>query len=72
MSNRLLFFNPARLRPQALVPSPRLSYRAKIRAAWRRFRSRQRIADLDGHLLKDIGVSFAEAETEANKPFWQA
>jgi uncharacterized protein YjiS (DUF1127 family) len=60
------------LRPQALVPSPRLSYRAKIRAAWRRFRSRQRIADLDGHLLKDIGLSFAEAETEANKPFWQA
>ena len=25
----------------------------------------------DGHMLKDIGVSFAEAEAEANKPFWQ-
>jgi uncharacterized protein YjiS (DUF1127 family) len=69
MSNRLLFGHPARLRQQA--PSPRLSFRARIRAAWRRYRSRQRIADLDGHLLQDIGVSFAEAETEANKPFWQ-
>ena len=42
-----------------------------IRAAWRRYRSRQRIAELDSHLLKDIGVSFAEAEAEANKPFWR-
>ena len=32
MSNRLLFFNPARLRPQTLFPPPRLSYRARIRA----------------------------------------
>jgi uncharacterized protein YjiS (DUF1127 family) len=71
MSNRLLFGYAARLRPQPLFLSPRLSFRARIRAVWRRYRSRQRIADLDGHLLKDIGVSFAEAETEANKRFWQ-
>ena len=44
----------------------------EIRAAWRRHRSRQSIAGLDDHLLKDIGVSFAEAEAEANKPFWPA
>ena len=42
-----------------------------IAAAWRRYRSRQRITELDSHLLKDIGVSFAEAEAEANKPFWR-
>jgi uncharacterized protein YjiS (DUF1127 family) len=42
-----------------------------IRAAWRRYRSRQRISELDGHILKDIGVTFAEAENEANKPFWR-
>ena len=53
-------------------PPPRLSSWARIRAAWRRYRSRQRIAQLDGHMLKDIGVSFAEAEAEANKPFWRA
>ena len=39
---------------------------------WQRHRSRQRIAELDAQALKDIGVSFAEAETEANKPFWRA
>lgn len=42
-----------------------------LRLAWRRYRSRQRIAELDGYLLKDIGVTFAEAEAEANKPFWR-
>lgn len=71
MSNRLLFHQPIRVRPDALFRAPTLSARAGIRAAWQRYRSRQRIADLDGHLLKDIGVSFAEAEAEANKPFWQ-
>lgn len=45
---------------------------ASARAAWRRQRSRARIAGLDTHLLADIGVSHAEAEHEANKPFWRA
>jgi uncharacterized protein YjiS (DUF1127 family) len=43
-----------------------------VRAAWRRHRSRQMIAGLDANALHDIGVSFAEAEVEANKPFWRA
>jgi uncharacterized protein YjiS (DUF1127 family) len=38
---------------------------------WQRHRSRRRIASLDAAMLKDIGVSFAEAEAEANKPFWR-
>jgi uncharacterized protein YjiS (DUF1127 family) len=41
-------------------------------AMWQRHRSRQRIAELDVQALKDIGVSFTEAEAEANKPFWRA
>jgi uncharacterized protein YjiS (DUF1127 family) len=45
---------------------------AAIAAAWRRHRSRVRIATLDAHLLRDIGVTYAEAENEANKPFWRA
>ena len=75
MSNRLLL-NRDRAAPAAgmacnsLPPTPAVPGTA-IRAAWRRYRSRQRIAHLDGHLLKDIGVSFAEAEAEANKPFWR-
>ena len=40
-------------------------------AAWRRQQSRARITGIDAHLLKDMGVTFAEAEHEANKPFWR-
>jgi uncharacterized protein YjiS (DUF1127 family) len=54
---------------RALRAKPPLPSWSTIRAAWWRYRTRQRIADLDNHLLKDIGVSFADAE--ANKPFWQ-
>ncbi len=43
---------------------------AMLRAAWRRHRTRRCLTDLDAHALKDIGVSYAEAEAEANKPFW--
>ena len=39
---------------------------------WQRHRSRQRIAELNADMLKDMGVSFTEAEAEANKPFWRA
>ena len=42
-----------------------------LRTAYQRHRSRVALTQLDGHLLHDIGVSFAEAENEANKRFWQ-
>ena len=37
-------------------------------------RSRQRrlLAGMDDRLLRDIGVSRAQAKAEANKPFWMA
>jgi uncharacterized protein YjiS (DUF1127 family) len=71
MSNRLRFGEPLRLQPQQLLPAARVPCWAMLRSAWRCYRSRQRIPQLDRHLLKDIGVSFAEAEAEANKPFWR-
>jgi uncharacterized protein YjiS (DUF1127 family) len=71
MSNRLLFDKLARLRLPYSFASPPASVWMRIHAAWRRYRTRQRIAQLDSHALRDIGVSFAEAETEANKWFWQ-
>jgi uncharacterized protein YjiS (DUF1127 family) len=49
----------------------RASVWGKIQEAWRRHRSRQALAQLDGHLLRDIGVTFSEAENEINKPFWR-
>ncbi|PWC53036.1 DUF1127 domain-containing protein [Azospirillum sp. TSO22-1] len=36
-----------------------------------RWRQRQALMRLDDHLLKDIGVSRADAESEAIKPFWK-
>ncbi len=40
---------------------------------WRqRRRERQDLASLPAHLLKDIGVSPAEAQVEIAKPFWRA
>jgi uncharacterized protein YjiS (DUF1127 family) len=36
----------------------------------RRRRSRVLLSQLDGHMLRDIGLSYADAEHEANKPFW--
>ena len=41
-----------------------------VREAWRRRRSRTYVTQLDDHMLKDIGITRAEAEWEANKPFW--
>ena len=72
MSNRLLFGKPGQLLSVHALPAPTLSIWKRVRAAWLRHRSSQRIAELDGHLLKDIGVTFAEAEAEANKPVWRA
>ncbi len=71
MSNRLLFNDIARIAPRQVYHAPLLPSWSAMRAAWRRYRTRQRISELDGHMLKDIGVSFADAEAEANKPFWR-
>jgi uncharacterized protein YjiS (DUF1127 family) len=71
VSNRLLFSGPAQSAPRELLPALPVPSWSSVRAAWRRYRTRQNIARLNGYLLKDIGVSFADAEAEANKPFWR-
>jgi len=70
-------------RPSYRVPIVPAGAEARLRAtAWRHFvhtvaswldRGRQRhdLAHLDGHLLRDIGVTPAEAASEAAKPFWR-
>jgi uncharacterized protein YjiS (DUF1127 family) len=39
---------------------------------WQRGRSRNVLAMLDDHELRDIGISRADARIESEKPFWQA
>ena len=36
-----------------------------------RRRQRLRLKDLDDRILKDIGISRAEADREARRPFWR-
>lgn len=41
-------------------------------SAWgERARQRRDVLGLPDHLLKDIGISRADAEAEAMKPFWR-
>lgn len=37
-----------------------------------RHTTRAHLRRLDAHLLDDIGISIADAENEARKPFWRA
>jgi uncharacterized protein YjiS (DUF1127 family) len=43
---------------------------ALIAETWRRRRSRTWLTELDDRMLKDIGITRADVEWEANKPFW--
>lgn len=40
--------------------------------AWQdRATQRHRLSELNDHMLQDLGLSRAEADTEAGKPFWR-
>ncbi len=43
-----------------------------LREGWRRHCTRVFLSQLDENMLRDIGVTPAEANYEANKPFWRA
>jgi uncharacterized protein YjiS (DUF1127 family) len=58
-------------RPGRPLPGRAARLREWSREAARRYRTRKHIGELDGRVLKDIGITFAEAEHEANKPFWR-
>lgn len=45
---------------------------AKMREWRRRSRERAELAVLDDRMLRDIGLSHADRECLANKPFWRA
>ena len=50
-----------------------MSRKALIRLAnwYDRWQQRQHLADLDDHILRDIGISPGTVERECAKPFWR-
>ena len=72
--------NPAKIsvpeiaRPYREGAQHKSRYRTALRGlwrAWRRHRSRVSITSLNDGMLKDIGLTRADVEYEANKPFWR-
>ncbi|WP_297973438.1 DUF1127 domain-containing protein [uncultured Amaricoccus sp.] len=60
-------------RPPAVTPSAATLARRAVTAilSWDdRRRQRHALAELDDHLLRDIGLTRYRARTEARKPFW--
>lgn len=45
---------------------------AAVRTWQQRYELRRHLAELDDHLLRDIGLTRAQAAAEAAKPFWRA
>lgn len=56
--------------PTATEPS--LGVMALLRQWLRRSRTRYEIAELDEHLLRDIGLTRFDAVVESRKHFWQS
>jgi len=53
-------------------PAGRLPVTMKKIAFWyERWMQRQNLAELDDHILRDIGISPREVERECAKPFWR-
>lgn len=64
MATRTLAF-PA-VRPRNPAPN----FRATLLAMWQARRTRMHLAEMDAHLLADIGIGRGDAMTEADRPFW--
>ncbi len=59
------------LAARAATGRVRTPLRRVLADAWRRWRTRRMIVELDARMLKDIGATRSEAREEANKPFWR-
>jgi uncharacterized protein YjiS (DUF1127 family) len=54
------------------APLGALSNIASLGALWRRrIHTRRALARMDRHLLSDIGLTEADVQAEASKPFWR-
>jgi uncharacterized protein YjiS (DUF1127 family) len=56
---------------RALAGAP-VQYLDLVLRRWHLTQSRKALRKLDDHLLRDIGLTRAEAEAEASRPVWDA
>jgi uncharacterized protein YjiS (DUF1127 family) len=47
------------------------SLRDRLVRTWRNFTTRRDLAEMDDRMLKDLGISRAQAHFEANRPIWR-
>jgi len=57
----------ARRRPVSVVAV----VRDRLARAWRNFTTRRDLAEMDDRMLKDLGISRAQAHFEANRSIWR-
>ena len=50
---------------------PRLPALRRLSVWYERWRQRRHLADLDDHILRDIGIPPGMVERERGKPFWR-
>lgn len=67
MAARIIAF-PAAAPSCARVPAT--SFRTKVAAMWQARRTRRLLAEMDPHMLADIGIGRGDAMVEAARPFW--
>lgn len=64
--------SPSRLRALARALSLELIDLCNLLLVWQaRWRERGRLDRLSDHMLKDLGISRADASREVRKPFWR-
>ena len=72
MSSTVKPLGAVRSRPVAPPRTSRIAHRAGqwILQAWQAYTTRQALAQLDDRALHDLGISRAQAQFEAGRPFW--
>lgn len=64
---------PVHFVPHSWVPQSWFASAFEQALAWlERARQRRELRQLSDHMLKDIGLTRADVEAEAAKPFWRA
>ncbi len=80
MTSRTASYTASHIESQFFLPRPTFAEQLQslvlplVQNLWfwlARSKSRRDLMQLDGRLLRDIGVNWVDAQREAAKPFWE-